>query len=505
MATKSGVSPLRKLGASNLPERALTAGTQARPRAEAPWTLLVMGLVASDALALGFAFALAYAIRFEAGLPLLETPPYDIAFYAALSVLAVPLWIMMLAMYHLYDRHYLFVGPREYVQLVNACTAGLLAIIVASFLDVTLSISRGWLVLVWLLSIVMLSSNRFLARRAVRWLRARGLFSVPTVIVGANEEGKALAEQLVGDRGSGVKVVGFIDGSLPPGTPVFGELANLGALPDLERMVRAGAVSEVILATTSLSREGLLDLYRSIGHVEDVEVRLSSGLFEILTTGVRVQEISGVSLMTPLRVRITGLDAVLKAALDYLGSLLCLAILSPLMLAVAVAVRVDSPGPILHRRTVLGQGGRPFTAYKFRTMVANADEVLAQNPELREAYAKGCKLKDDPRVTRLGKLLRRTSLDELPQLFNVLRGDMSLVGPRMIVPEEAERYGKWQLNLLTVKPGISGPWQVSGRAEVAYEDRVKMSMHYIRNYSIWLDLGILLRTILIVAQRKGAY
>jgi lipopolysaccharide/colanic/teichoic acid biosynthesis glycosyltransferase len=138
-------------------------------------------------------------------------------------------------------------------------------------------------------------------------------------------------------------------------------------------------------------------------------------------------------------------------------------------------------------------------------MVVNADEVLANDPELREAFEKGYKLKSDHRVTRVGRLLRRSSLDELPQLINVLRGEMSLVGPRMITPEEATRYGKWQLNLLTVKPGITGPWQINGRSEIPYEDRVRLSMHYIRNYSIWLDLGILIRTILVVVQGKGAY
>jgi lipopolysaccharide/colanic/teichoic acid biosynthesis glycosyltransferase len=172
---------------------------------------------------------------------------------------------------------------------------------------------------------------------------------------------------------------------------------------------------------------------------------------------------------------------------------------------VALVIKIDSPGPVLHRRHVLGRAGRPFGAFKFRTMVVNAEESLAANPELREAFEKGFKLKRDPRVTRVGAFLRRTSLDELPQLINVLRGEMSLVGPRMITPEEAARYGKWQLNLLTVKPGITGPWQVRGRSDIPYEERVRLSMHYIRNYSIWLDLEILLRTLPAVLQARGAY
>jgi lipopolysaccharide/colanic/teichoic acid biosynthesis glycosyltransferase len=138
-------------------------------------------------------------------------------------------------------------------------------------------------------------------------------------------------------------------------------------------------------------------------------------------------------------------------------------------------------------------------------MVTNADEILATNAELREAFEQGFKLKDDPRVTRVGKMLRRASLDELPQLLNVLRGEMSLVGPRMIVPEEAVKYGQWQLNLLTVKPGITGPWQAHGRADIPYDERVRLSMQYIRNYSIWRDVEILLSTFMAVVKGSGAY
>jgi lipopolysaccharide/colanic/teichoic acid biosynthesis glycosyltransferase len=168
-------------------------------------------------------------------------------------------------------------------------------------------------------------------------------------------------------------------------------------------------------------------------------------------------------------------------------------------------VKLDSPGPVLHRRRVLGVGGRSFNAYKFRTMVVNASEVLEQSPTLRAAFEEGYKLKVDPRVTRVGRILRRTSLDELPQLINVLRGEMSLVGPRMIAPDEAVRYGQWQRNLLTVKPGITGPWQVAGRGDLSYEQRVALSMHYIRNYTFWLDLAILVRTVRIVLKGQGAY
>jgi lipopolysaccharide/colanic/teichoic acid biosynthesis glycosyltransferase len=177
----------------------------------------------------------------------------------------------------------------------------------------------------------------------------------------------------------------------------------------------------------------------------------------------------------------------------------------PLMVSIAIAIKLDSPGSILYRRRVVGVSGKSFDALKFRSMYVDADERLALNPELKRQFEKNYKLKDDPRVTRVGRFLRRTSLDELPQLFNVLRGQMSLVGPRMITSEERARYGKWRMNLTTVKPGITGLWQVSGRSDISYNERVMMDMYYIRNFSFWLDIHLLWRTIPAVLKGHGAY
>jgi lipopolysaccharide/colanic/teichoic acid biosynthesis glycosyltransferase len=160
---------------------------------------------------------------------------------------------------------------------------------------------------------------------------------------------------------------------------------------------------------------------------------------------------------------------------------------------------------VIYRRRVMGVNGSMFDAFKFRTMAVNGDEILEANPALKAELAQNHKLKDDPRITRMGKLLRKTSMDELPQLVNVLRGEMSLVGPRMITQPEMEKYSRWDMNLLTVRPGITGLWQVSGRSDVSYDERVRMDMYYIRNWSIWLDLQLLLQTFPAVIKRRGAY
>ena len=248
-----------------------------------------------------------------------------------------------------------------------------------------------------------------------------------------------------------------------------------------------------------------MEIFKRYGLSGDVNVRMSSGLYEIITTGITVNELAYVPFITINKARLTGLDEVMKFALDYAITIPGLILISPLLLLIAIAIKLDSSGPIIHRRQVMGMNGAKFHAYKFRSMHTNGDEILENHPELKAELAENHKLKDDPRITRVGKFIRKTSLDELPQLINVLRREMSLVGPRMISPPEVEKYQKWNINLLTVRPGITGPWQVSGRSDVSYKERVQIDMYYVRNWTIWLDIQILVQTIPAVLKSRGAY
>lgn len=194
-----------------------------------------------------------------------------------------------------------------------------------------------------------------------------------------------------------------------------------------------------------------------------------------------------------------------KRLIDIVGALGGLIVTGPLLLLAGILIKVDSPGPIIHRRSVLGRGGRIFSAYKLRTMISDADRYLEKHPVLMTAYREDFKLTADPRITRVGKWLRKVSIDELPQLANVLRGEMSLVGPRMISPSEVGKYGKQREQLLAVKPGITGLWQVSGRQEINYDERVRIDLRYIDRRSLWLDLEIILMTIPALVRGRGAY
>jgi exopolysaccharide biosynthesis polyprenyl glycosylphosphotransferase len=482
-----------------------------RPAVKANYTRAIwLVLLPCDALMLALAFGLAYWLRFYGGVTLAPEVAPEVYKYLMLALIAIPVWLALFWAMHLYDYHFLLGGTGEYARTLNACTSGMMALVVLSFLEPDIQIARAWLVQSWLLSALLVCVGRFGLRRVAYRLRRRGHFVAPAIIVGTNQEALALAQQLRDSYGSGLDVVGFISED-PAETPaaqrrqVYG-LPLLGTLDALAETIQTWRIEEVIIATTALSRDQLVATSEMLTANPSVEMRLSSGLYEVFTTGMQVTTKNSVPLMTINRVRLDRLELAIKTVVDSALIVLCLPILAPLFLAFALLIRLDSPGPIFHRRRVLGIGGKEFDAFKFRTMVVNGDEVLARHPELQAELARNHKLKDDPRITRVGKWLRRTSLDELPQLINVLIGQMSLVGPRMISPEEGAKYGVMQRNLLTVKPGMTGLWQVSGRSDLSYEDRVQLDMHYIRNYSIWTDLHILFfQTIPAVLAKRGAY
>lgn len=467
------------------------------------YMLLVAALIVCDIIAIGGAFWIAYQLRFIL-LPYAST--YSEADYRQLVFGIIPVWLLIFGIFQLYSPNNLLSGLQEYSRAFNAVTVGVMILILFGFLRRSdTEISRGWLLFSWFLALSITILLRFILRHLVFMLRQRGHFLSPTLLIGANAEGRALAEQLRNARTSGLYIIGFIDNGLPVGASVENGYAVLGNLDHLEKLVSDKKIEDVIIAPTALSREQLLNIYRIFNTKPEVKLRLSSGLFEVLNTGLSVQELAFVPLIQVNQARITGFDAFLKWFLDYSLAIFTVILLTPIYIILALAVRIDSPGPIIYRRRVMGTNGTQFDAFKFRTMYTNGVEILQEYPDLISQLEREYKLKEDPRVTRVGSFLRKFSLDELPQLFNVLRGQMSLVGPRMISPPEMDEYGKWGMNLLTVKPGITGLWQVSGRSDVSYEERIRLDMYYIRNWTIWLDLYLVIVTIPAIIKNKGAY
>jgi exopolysaccharide biosynthesis polyprenyl glycosylphosphotransferase len=461
-------------------------------------------LILTDAIALSAAFLAAYWVRFDLQVTLAPEVTPITPLYQSLAAGLIPLSILVFASFKLYDPDRLLGGVSEYSRIFNACSTSTMIVVVATFLQPAFVVSRIWVLSAWLFCFLLVALNRFLCRRLVYPLRKRGYFLAPALIIGTNEEAATLAAELSDWHGSGVRIAGFV--ATKPGASSHAGLPVLGTLSDVRAIVNAHGIEDVIVAITALKRKELLKLCEAVNPLEGVHLRLSSGVYELLTTGLTVRTAGCVPLVSLNKVRLEPAEAAIKAAVEYSLTVLGLLVIWPVLLAIAVLVKMDSKGPLVHRRKVMGVSGRTFDAYKFRTMHVNGDELLRANPELSEELRTNHKLKDDPRVTRVGYWLRKFSLDELPQLFNVLRGEMGLVGPRMISPEEVEKYGRHRLDLLTVKPGITGLWQVSGRSNLSYAERVNLDMYYIRNHSIWLDLQILfVQTLPAVIFGRGAY
>ena len=467
---------------------------------------LKFALVVSDILVLGLAFRTAFWFRFQMKWALAPDVVPDPQFYPTLAAILIPAWVLIFVLFSLYEPHLLLGGVGEYSRIFNACTTGTMFVVLTTFIAPGFVVARAWVISAWILTFLLIALNRFFWRRVVYSLRGRGYLLVPTAIVGTNQEAEALANDLADWRASGVRILGYLESE--SGSENCGnlDLPILGSVRKIRELVRRNEIEDLVVAVTAVGREELLSLCEQVNNLPSLELRLSSGLYEMLTTGVTVKTLGSVPLVSLNKVRLRGPEVVVKTLLEYSLAIIALVLLSPLLLLIAALIKMDSPGPVLYRRRVLGVSGRKFDAYKFRTMHEDGDEFLAADDELAQELMKNHKLREDPRVTPIGRWLRKYSLDELPQLFNVLLGQMGLVGPRMISPQEAGKYGRHKLNLLTVKPGITGLWQVSGRSDLSYEERVRLDMLYIRNYSVWLDLQILfVQTLPAVLKGRGAY
>jgi exopolysaccharide biosynthesis polyprenyl glycosylphosphotransferase len=330
-------------------------------------------------------------------------------------------------------------------------------------------------------------------------LRAAG-YRRRAVLVGSDQHIERVAHALLSGPHPSVNVVGFI--SLAP-RPDNG-LRSLGKLEELGTVIERHRIDEVIIADSDFPQTEAVELVDQC-HRRGVRVRVAPSTMEILVHRAEFVPGESVPLFELKPPVFEGIDYAVKRLFDVVVASLLLLFLSPMLIATALAVRVTSPGPVLYRSRRPGIGGVPFDCFKFRTMHSNADQIQADLESLNEASGALFKIRDDPRLTRIGKLLRRYSLDELPQLINVLRGQMSLVGPRPLPQRDYERLEPWHMKRYLVMPGMTGLWQVSGRAELDFDDLVRLDFLYLERWSIFLDLTILAQTVPAVLSRRGAF
>lgn len=367
-----------------------------------------------------------------------------------------------------------------------------------------LNIYSGAFILSFILSVPIFLMGRGLVRKI--FVRAK-LWGIPIVVLGAGVTGKMLVDRLLDKPSIGYKPVVMLDDN----PELQGEYRGISILKGLElsaALAKECNFETALVAMPGVARERLSIIIADYARNFRTYI-LVPDYFGVTNLWMKVRDIDGILTVQTEQQLLIPSNIVLKRIFDiflaFLGGLVSL----PLCLFIAILIKLDSRGPVIYAHSRRGKGGKLIKVYKFRTMYQNSREMLekllSDNPELQKEWQQNFKLKNDPRITRIGRFLRRTSLDELPQLWNVIKGDMSLIGPRPIIDNEIEKYGDNYPLLASVKPGLSGLWQISGRSETEYEERVAMDIYYIQSWSLWLDLYIFFKTFAAVVEGKGAY
>jgi exopolysaccharide biosynthesis polyprenyl glycosylphosphotransferase len=458
----------------------------------------VAAAVLVDVITAGLAVAVAGAVRFGASMATVTVVVTVLLFPAA--------WASLVFFCHGYDSSELGTGNEEFRRLGRAGLALLAALPFLSYAG-NLQLPRALVVFVVPGAVVASALGRYALRQRLHLLRQQGRCMRTVVAVGRERAVLDLVRQLRRDRYCGMHVVAAC---VPdPANAHLLRAENVAVVGDLEgAAATARALDAEAVAVTSASETAATYLRRLSWDLEGsgIELVVAPGLIEVAGPRMHVRPFIGLPLLHVEEPAFTGPRRLIKGLIDRAAAALLLLVLLPVLVAVAVAVAVDSDGPVIYRQQRIGESSRPFTMFKFRTMVVDADARRAELLQ-RNQNADGLlfKVADDPRVTRVGRTLRRFSLDELPQLFNVLAGNMSLVGPRPPLPAEAERYDDSVRRRLLVKPGLTGLWQVSGRSDLSWDDAVRLDLRYVENWSLALDFMILWKTFFAVVRARGAY
>jgi exopolysaccharide biosynthesis polyprenyl glycosylphosphotransferase len=417
------------------------------------------------------------------------------------NTLAILLWLVLFANAGLYDSRRLVNASDEFKRILQSVATGTVA---ATFTAFALKVptQRSWVLATWVGCTLAVLATRFAYRWLLRSMRRSGVLVSRLLIVGAGREGRDLCRAVTRARHLGFEVVGFLDDTRPVGSAAARLPEVVGSSAEVRQAVRDHAAHAVLIAGGSVSTETAERVYRDLQDLP-VDFHLSTGVLGVAAGRVAVQRFDDIPVLGLRRVELTRTQRITKRVFDLLVAGLLVVALSPIMVACALAVRLTSRGPVLFRQQRVGEDGQVFWMHKFRSMTTDAEARLAALRDRNETDGPNFKLTHDPRVTRAGRVLRAWSLDELPQLLDVLRGDMSLVGPRPLPTYEVDLSDPWASNRLRVKPGLTGLWQVSGRHALPFEDLVRYDLFYVENWSISLDLFVLLRTIPAVLLRSG--
>lgn len=461
-----------------------------------------MALLLGDLIATILAFVGAYLFR--------GTLPEDsyaalfpFSWYLNLLIPIIPIWLLVFYLLELYRfwRGHGFWKETWLIFKAVSISSFLLGFIVFALKYVY--VSRIFIFSFALFDFFLVIFFRWICRKAIQFLSRKNDSSRIILIIGKDKQARTLAQAIEKQRDMGLQVLGFLstEDPIPPlklnGYPV------LGMAQDLPQILEKEVVDEVIFAISQEELKTMQNLFL-ICEERGITARVILNFFPHILSKIHLDNLEGFTFLTFSTTPKNELLLFLRRIFDLSGSLFLLVILSPLFFLITLLIRLDSPGPAIYRQIRCGVNGRKFTFNKFRSMVERAEEKQEDLAAYNLMNGPVFKMRNDPRITRVGRFLRKTSLDELPQLINVLKGDMSFVGPRPPIPEEVGKYEGWQRRRLSMKPGITGLWQVSGRNQIDFDEWMKLDLEYIDNWSLWLDLKILLKTIPVVLMGKGA-
>jgi exopolysaccharide biosynthesis polyprenyl glycosylphosphotransferase len=467
--------------------------------------LVRRALVIADLVGLSIAFIAASAIFADPATGHTVKPQVEMLVF----LLTLPAWVVVAKLYGLYDldeERTDHSTTDDLVPVLHLVTVGSWLFFAVTSVTRTADAGLPRLFVFWLFAIIVITAGRAIARTLARRTMS---YVQNTIIVGAGDVGQLVAKKLRHHPEYGLNLVGFVDDE-PKERPLsLNDLALLGGPERLPQLVRILDVERVIVAFSNDSHEEMLDLIRSLKDL-DIQIDLVPRFFEVIGTNIGIHTAEGLPLIGLPPLRLSNSSVILKRAMDLSLAIVGLVLLAPLFAAVAIWIKLDSKGPIFFRQLRVGRGDQTFEVLKFRTMAADAEERKHEFASLNkhacdEGDPRMFKIPNDPRITRAGGWLRRFSMDELPQLVNVVKGDMSLVGPRPLILEEDQHVLDWRRNRLNLKPGITGLWQVLGRDDIPFEEMVRLDYVYVTTWSLLNDLKLILRTLPAVFRTRTSY
>jgi exopolysaccharide biosynthesis polyprenyl glycosylphosphotransferase len=426
--------------------------------------------------------------------------------YTLFSIILGGSWIAALAIYSTRDRRILGIGSLEYKRLFDA-SWGVFALVAILALLLKFDPARGYLITAFPLGLALLVLGRWGWRKWLVKKRQQGSYSLLSVLVGSRESIRYMAEQLDRFPFAGYRAIGAClpKSQIDDGIPLPHNLPILGDFSAVAEAARLTSADSVIITSSDMLPPATVRRITWSLEASNVELAIAPALTEIAGPRIHIRQLAGLPLLHVAVPSYEGSKHAAKAVFDVSVAVALTILLSPVLLILALVVGLSSRGPVIFRQERVGLNGKLFKMLKFRTMVVDAESQLDQLQSINDGAGPLFKLRDDPRVTKAGRFLRRYSLDELPQLFNVIKGDMSIVGPRPPLPREVELYEPEVRRRLLVKPGVTGPWQISGRSDLPWIEGVRLDLFYVENWSLVGDLVLIWRTLRAVLRREGAY